>query len=374
MGVAAALLIAPLQQLQVVFGRVVAVPVDPVVLVDAGFLVGGPDLHRPEQRAQVLVHPVLRAGDDLLGVVLEVVEGADRRVAGEPGADVGQALDHPQVFGRHVVVGHGAHGPQDHARMRVEADRRADVGVLDDEVDHGPHFGLARGVGAGAELFVFLAPEGREVAVQVQALAVAVHLDLQAVEVDEGALGHHPVVGAAELARLARDHQPRLVGVALPGAVRVGHAHLQHAAVAVDVLDRQAVHRLLVERIGPGGRADEARLVGQRQLGAVGVQARAEVDHPGVEQLGDPGIAAMPGHQLVQPVQAGGAGRQLTGMDVAVDPDGRLVLVIAGGAVGDDHQRDVTPFVALAQHPQVDQVRPGIGVGLRAAAVSSAWR
>jgi hypothetical protein len=73
-GLAGALLVAPLQQLEVVFRRVLAVPLDPLVVGDAGFLVRRPDLDRPEQRAQVLVDPVLRAGDDLLRVVLELVD------------------------------------------------------------------------------------------------------------------------------------------------------------------------------------------------------------------------------------------------------------------------------------------------------------
>ena len=200
---AGALLVAPLQQLQVVFGRVLAVPVDPVVVGDAGLAVGRPQLHRPEQRAQVLVDPVLRAGDDLLRVVLEVVVDADGRVAGELGAQRAQALVDPQVLGRHVVVALRAHRPQDHAAVRVEADGRADVRVLDDEVDHRPHLGLAGRVRAGAALLELLPPVGREVAVQVQPFEVRVGLDHQPVVVLEQAFGHDAEVLAAE-ARRAR--------------------------------------------------------------------------------------------------------------------------------------------------------------------------
>jgi hypothetical protein len=96
------------------------------------------------------------------------------------------------------------------------------------------------------------------------------------------------VVLAAEFAGLARHHQARLGGVLLVRAVRVGDAHAeQHAAVAVDVLHRQAVDRVLVVGVGPRGRADVARPVGQRQFGAVGVQARADVDGARVQQLAD---------------------------------------------------------------------------------------
>jgi hypothetical protein len=50
----------------------------------------------------------------------------------------------------------------------------------------------------------------------------------------------------------------------------------------------------------------------------------------------------------VQPVQAGGAGRQLGGVDVAVDPERRFVGVVTGVAVGDGQQPDLAPFKALA--------------------------
>ena len=49
---------------------------------------------------------------------------------------------------------------------------------------------------------------------------------------------------------------------------------------------------------------------------------------------GDLVAAAVVADQVVQPVQAGGAGGQLRGVDVAVDPEGRLVRVGAGGLVG----------------------------------------
>jgi hypothetical protein len=79
-----------------------------------------------------------------------------------------------------------------------------------------------------------------------------------------------------------------------------------------------------------------ARPVGQRQLGAVGVQARHHVDHARVQQLARLRVARFVAvQQLVQPVQAGGAGRQLGGVDVAVDPERRLVDVFTGVPVGD---------------------------------------
>ncbi len=328
------MLVAPLQQLQVVLGRVLAVPVDPVVVGDAGLAVRRPQLHGPEQRAEVLVEPVLGAGDDLLRVVLEIVEDADRRIAGELGAEFAETLVDPQVFGRHVGVGLRAHRPQDDAAVGVEADRRTDVRVLGDEVHHRAHLGLAGRVRAGAGLFELLAPVGREVAVQVEPFEVRVGADLQAVVVAQQALGHDAEILAADVAGLARHHQPRVFGVLLPAAVCIGHAHAEHAAVAVDVFDVQAIDRRFVERVRACRRADVARLVGQRQFGAVGVQPRADVDRARVQQVRDAPafvvIDAEVQHQVVQPVQAGGAGGELGGVDVAVDPEGRLVAVRAG--------------------------------------------
>ncbi len=172
-----ALLVAPLEQLQVVLDRVLAEPVDPLVALDVGRLVRRPDLDHPEQRAEVLVEPVLRAADDFLRVVLELVPDAHRGVAGELLAERGETFEGPQVLGDHVVVAGRAHRPQDHAAVGVEADRRADVRVRDDEVDHRTHLGFAGRVRAGADLLELLAPEGREVAVQVEPFGVAVDLD-----------------------------------------------------------------------------------------------------------------------------------------------------------------------------------------------------
>ena len=122
--------------------------------------------------------------------------------------------------------------------MRMEADRRADVGVPGHEVHAGAHLGLAGRVGSGAQLFLLGAPGLGEVAVQVQALGVAVDAHHEAVVVLDQTLGHQPVIGPAELAGLARHQQPRLLGVGLPAAMRVAHAHGQDASVAVDVLGR----------------------------------------------------------------------------------------------------------------------------------------
>jgi hypothetical protein len=71
--------------------------------------------------------------------------------------------------------------------------------------------------------------------------------------------------------------------------------------------------------------------------------------------------------QLVQPVQAGRAGGELGGMDVAVHPERGLVGVGTGDAVGDDGQPDVPALVALADGPHLHQPGQGLGVGVKQA-------
>jgi len=148
-------------------------------------------------------------------------------------------------------------------------------------------------------------------------------------------------------------------------AVRIGNAHVEHAAVAVDVLHRHAVGRLLVERIATCRRADEARHVGQRELGAVGVQARHDVDDAGVQQVRQARVAGVVREHVMQVVQHRGAGREFGGVDVAVDPERGLGRVGAGGSAGQHHEPDVAPFVALADRAQLDDVGPRGRVGLQ---------
>src|SRR5204862_5451453 len=66
---AAQLAVAPREELHVVLGGVLAVPVDVVIALDARLPRRRPDLHRPEELAEVLVDPVEAAGDHLLRVV-----------------------------------------------------------------------------------------------------------------------------------------------------------------------------------------------------------------------------------------------------------------------------------------------------------------
>ena len=61
------LLLAPAKELQIVFDRVIAVPVDVLVALQPRFAHRAPDLHHPAEHAQVVIDPVERAADNLFG-------------------------------------------------------------------------------------------------------------------------------------------------------------------------------------------------------------------------------------------------------------------------------------------------------------------
>src|SRR5262249_14905697 len=70
--------VVPLQQLQVVLDRMLAIPLDELVVADTGLALRAPDLNGPREHAAVIVHPVVEcAGDDFLGVVAEIVKHRD---------------------------------------------------------------------------------------------------------------------------------------------------------------------------------------------------------------------------------------------------------------------------------------------------------
>jgi hypothetical protein len=144
--------------------------------------------------------------------------------------------------------------------------------------------------------------------------------------------------------------------VRLPQPVRVAQAHLQDAAVAVDVLDGEALDFLLVVGIRPRARAHELRAVGERPFGAVWIDPRTQVERAGVEGARDFGVAAVAGEQRVQEIE----GRRRPGdfgrVDVAVDPEGRLFSGRAGRGVGHDRHQDVAALVARADRFKGDEL------------------
>ena len=159
--------------------------------------------------------------------------------------------------------------------------------------------------------------------------------------------------------------RPGCSRMVLPQAVRIGDAHLQDAAVAVDVLDGEALDLLLVVRIRPRARADPFRLVGERPFGAVRIDPRAEVERARVERARDVGILAVLRDERVQEVEVRGRRRDLGRMDVAVDPERGLFGGGTGRGVGDRQHPDVAAFVALADRFDRDELRIFGGEGLQ---------
>ena len=222
---AVAELVGELQDLEVVLGRVIADPVDEVVVLEAGRALRAPELGHPRERAEEVVDPVdVAAADDHLRVVLEVVEDRDRRVAGEPRRLLADELERAEVDRREVVVRAAGVRAQVHAAERVVADVARDVRAIDDRLDERAHLRLRGRIGAGAELVALRHPVRRPVAVQVEALERRRDLHRDAVPVLDRPLGVDAVELALEIVRPPRDEQPRVVRMRLPRPVRVGDA------------------------------------------------------------------------------------------------------------------------------------------------------
>ena len=186
------------------------------------------------------------------------------------------------------------------ARERVVRDVAGDVRPRDDRLHVRSRLGLGQRERAGAVLLAFGLPLDREVAVQVEAFERRRDLDLDAVVVADQPFPEQPVERAVlgPLVGVARGQEARVVGMRLPGAVRVLDPHHQDPSVAVDVLLVEPV--LLVEaRVRPDARADEVRLVGERELGAVRVEPRDDVEDARVETARDLRIAPVAAQELV---------------------------------------------------------------------------
>ena len=101
---ASELLFAPAEKLQVVLDRMIAEPVDELVIGDARLAHRRPDLDDPREHAEVLVDPVERAADHRFRVIAELVIDGDRRIAGQLGALAPGRLVEPEILGVHLVV------------------------------------------------------------------------------------------------------------------------------------------------------------------------------------------------------------------------------------------------------------------------------
>ncbi len=309
----------------------------------------------------MVVQPVVRTAlDRLLRVVLEVVEDRDRRIAGDLRRLLAEQLVRPQVVRRVVLVGIARVRPQVDSAERVVREVGSDVRPLDDRLHHRPDLRLGGRVRAGATLLGLHRPLHRKVAVQIEALERRRDLDRHTVVIPDPPLPEHPEVLAALLVGVAPDHQPRLIGMRLPGAVGIADPHHQDPAVSVQVLLVEPVE-LLDERPRTGARPDEARPLGERQLGAVGVQAWDDVERAGVEDAGDSLVAAVLGEEPVDQVERGGRTRHLHRVDVGLDQKCGLLERRPGLGVRDRGQPDVPALVALADRLEGEQLGPLVG-------------
>ena len=228
----------------------------------------------------------------------------------------------------------------------------------------GAHFGLRRRKRAGAQLLELLPPVRRKISIQIKSLLILLHSQHEPVPPLHRPLGQDPVVGSAGLDRIAPDHQSRLLRVVLPQSVRVRNAHLQDPAVAVDVLDGEPLDLVVVPRVRTGAGAHPLRLVGERPFGAVGVDPRANVERTGVQGARHVGILAVLRDERLHEIERGGGRRDFGRMDVAVDPERRLLRRRTGRGVGDGQHPDVASLVALADRLDRHEVRIFGGEGV----------
>ena len=118
-----------------------------------------------------------------------------------------------------------------------------------------------------------------------------------------------------------------------PVTLGIGHAHLQHAAVAVQVLRRVLVEKavtVLIDRAHvPAmvlGRVD-------RDCASVGVHDGHDIERARVHELGDRWIATVSAHDAVEEGQRTLAAQYLPAVDVAVHVEARLLGRRPGGGI-----------------------------------------
>ena len=161
-------------------------------------------------------------------------------------------------------------------------------------VEQGAHFRLRAGKWPGPLLLEFLAPVAREIAIQVEPLRLAWRVQPVRIEVDKPSLRNHPVILAAPIGRTASNEKPLVLGMGFPRTIVVFDAHVENLAVAIDVLDDQALEHLLVERVRAGAGTNQARLFCHRPFGAIWVDPRTDVEAPARQAMIDIGVVTDP--------------------------------------------------------------------------------
>ncbi len=290
-----------------------------------------PELRGPCVHTEVLVGPVVSgATHGVGGVEREVLEDRVRRVPRQRGPALGELLVDPDVPRWQGGVGHHRRRAEQHPAARVERVVPADVRPGDDRSDERVDLRFRQRMVAGSAHVG--SPPCREVPVHVQAFGRCRRGHREPVVVLDQTLPLAPVaLCAGRHAAVGRncDEQSRLVRVGRPGAVRVGDAHLEDAAVTIDVLDGEA-RPLMRVGVRPGANAgtSPARAVGHRPLRSVRIDARHHIEGPGAQGAhhelvaGDEAV-----DEVLQHVARGDRGGEFDGMDAGVDPVRRLRVV-----------------------------------------------
>ena len=324
----------------------IAEPLNVLVTGDASLAHRAPDLDHPGVRTEHGVEPILSARDDFFRVIFELVEHADRRIAGQLLALLALRLEHPQILRRHFVVGLGTEGPQQHAAPGVKEQAAANIAMAVDELHTGAHFRLAGREITGTQLLAFAAPFFREIAVEIEAGFRARDRQIEAVVVLDATFGHDAEIFATGFHRIATHHQARLGGMLFPWAVGIRDAHHQDAAIAVDIFGLQPLNRILVVGVRACRGADVFRFVGHRPLGTVRVHARDHVQRARVEQARDVVLLAVIGKQRIDEFQRRDGAGKFGRVNVGVDVKRRFGQRLAGGVVGNGDAPDRAALVA----------------------------
>ena len=230
------------------------------------------------------------------------------------------------------------------------SDQRVDLGLRQRVIARTGHLG---------------APAGGEVAVQIEPFRRRRRRDVEAVEVLDGAFVEHAVAGHVGVDAGRRDghEQPVVVGMGDPRAVGVGEAHLEDAAVAIDVLLVETGPAMGVgERPRSHAGSPESGTVGEHPLGTIGVHPGHDVERAGAQRPGDRGVArSMAVDESLQQSARGDRGGQFDGVDAGVDPVRRFRVVRPGRGIGDGDQQQVASLERSAVGVDGDEV--GVGGG-----------
>jgi hypothetical protein len=109
--------------------------------------------------------------------------------------------------------------------------------------------------------------------------------------------------------------------------------------------------------IRPRAGTNQFRNIRQGPFRAIRIEPRTDVEHPGVQTPGDVGVLAIVGNQPIKQIQAGHGPCNLGSVDIAIHPQGGLILVFSRLETRNDRQPDVPAFVALADAREAHQLR-----------------